>query len=155
MLWPKQPEWRRLHKDEMNANIAQFRADIRSLKRPPEPLQLTQIQDEIELRTQYEDYIYKSRQAQHIHYQVYGPTAVGIASAFIALIAAVAAYATYLSPHSPALETQADTVIKIIQQSSDQGQAYFKLKAFQDTGLITIGEDKLQRLLKGWYTPPK
>jgi hypothetical protein len=81
--------------------------------------------------------------------------AVGIASAFIALIAAVAAYATYLSPHSPALETQADTVIKIIQQSSDQGQAYFKLKAFQDTGLITIGEDKLQRLLKGWYTPPK
>jgi len=155
MLWRKQPEWRRVHKDEMNENIARFRHDIRQLTRAPEPLQLKQIQDEIDLYTVYEDYIYKSRQAQHIHYQVYGPTAVGIASAFIALIAAAAAFATYVVPHSPPVQNEADTVLKIMQQSFDQAQAYSKLKAFQDAGLITTKENTIRLLIAEWYTPPK
>ena len=35
MLWLKQPEWRRVHKDEMNENIARFRHDIRQEPYPP------------------------------------------------------------------------------------------------------------------------
>jgi hypothetical protein len=149
MWW--HPEWRRFHKQEMKSNIARFRCQIRKAKDAGAPAKLKALQDEIDVYTKYEEYIYKSRQAQHIHTQVYGPTLSGIATAIIAGTVFLFGVVAYFRPASPPLPSQADTVLKVIEKSDGQTHAASKLDALRRAGLITIKKAEIQNLIKDWY----
>jgi hypothetical protein len=149
MWW--HPEWRQAHTGEMKSNIERFRTGLRTL-RPVVPTQIKDLQDEIDVYTKYEDYIYKIRQAQHIHTQVYGPTLSGIATAAIAFIVFIFGIVAYFFPATPSLSNQADTVLKVFEKS-DHDQAASKLNALPRAGLITVRKSTIQNLVNDWYGP--
>jgi hypothetical protein len=133
-----------IHETQMTNNIRKFTEEISELSTKT-PVSLK----DIELHNKYEDYLIKSRQANHPHWQVYGPNVIAAFSVFIALILATYPAISYFRPSTP-IPSQADTVLKILQ---DYGtHAASNLQAFRAAGLITLDKDTINKLSVNWQT---
>jgi hypothetical protein len=128
------------HERQMENNIALFKAQISEAKDDSTKLETsTKL---IRLYNNYEDYIIKSRQANHTALLAYAPIVTAVASAVIALFLGLFTVYSYLRP-SPTV----DGIIQIIQ-ASDKENIVSNLKAFQDAGLISLSQEKIDKLAK-------
>jgi hypothetical protein len=131
---------RETHEEQMDRNIKKFTEEI-AAKDPD-------LQN-IKLHNDYEDYIFKSRQANHVGWQVYAPSMTAVASAAIALILAAYTIVNSVGPSTPT-SIQADIVFRIIDASGTHASS--NLKAFKAAGLITLKEDSINKLVESWQT---
>ena len=127
------------HDAQMNANVKRFEDEIS--QRTLDTLA------NVKLHNDYEDYILKSRQANHVHWQVYGPLATAGFSAAIAAILALYTISSYFWP-PVSTPSQADIVLKIIGDSGTHIES--NLNAFRKAGLITLNRDAIKKLSAQW-----
>ena len=99
----------------------------------------------IELHNNYEDYITKSRQANHPKIQAYGQFATAVVSLLIAAVVAAISLKGFLSPSLPSLSSQADIIIKIMA-ASDNEHVVANLKAFRTANVISLNDDEITKL---------
>ena len=96
----------------------------------------------IQLFNNYEDYITKSRQANHAAFLAYAPIITAVASVLIALSLGGFTIYSYWRPGP-----NVDGIIQVIQ-ASDKETVVSNLRSFQDAGLITLSEKQIAALAK-------
>jgi len=152
----KQEELQQDHETASGNRTIRFQEALANI--PSEQAALTTLNDELDAQLKIEDFIVKSREANHPKFKAWGSIAlsgagivISLAVGFASLFNVIQTRKTYTLEERKA---QADLILKAIGKNEDETQA--NLKALMEVGLLRLDLQKIEilRVLKPAKSAP-